>query len=123
VDASSTFNPHMDVQTDMFVAMETYDDDCAKGIPFFVAKVITVNRQAYSNGTVPVLWYQPKMPIGLQDDVGKFNKRYRNFIKQGWEPSRENHEFVPIQSIFTAWKNTLGIKNLCTVQCIQTKKT
>jgi hypothetical protein len=122
VGASSTFNPHMDVQTDMFVAMETCDDDRAKGIPFFVAKVINMNRQACSDGTVLVLWYQPKMPIGLQDDVGKFNKRYMNCIERGWELSRENHDFVPIQSIFTAWKNTVGIKNLCLVQCVRTEK-
>ena len=113
----------MDVQTNMFVAMETCDDDHAKGIPCVVAKIITMNRQACSNGTVLVPWYQPKMLIGLQHNVGKFNKWYRDCIKQGWEPSRENHEFVPIQSIFIVWKNTVGIKNLCIVQCIRTKKT
>jgi hypothetical protein len=71
----------VDVQTYMFLAMETCDDDRAKRIPFFVAKVFTMNRQAYSDGTVLVLWYQPKMPTGLQDNVGKFNKRYRNCIE------------------------------------------
>ena len=65
VDASSTFNPHLDVQLDMFVAMETCDDDQAKWIPFFMAKVITMNRQACSDGTVFVLWYQSKMPTRL----------------------------------------------------------
>jgi hypothetical protein len=122
VHASSTFNPHMDIQTDMFVAMEICDDDQAKGIPFFVAKVITMNRQACSHGTVLVFWYQPKMSTGLQDNVGKFNKWYRKCIERGWEPSRENHEFVPIQSIFTAWKYTMEIKNSCSMQRIQTKK-
>jgi hypothetical protein len=38
VGASSTFNPHMDVQKNMFVAMETCDDDRAKGIPFLWQK-------------------------------------------------------------------------------------
>jgi hypothetical protein len=65
IGASSTFNPHVDVQTNMFVAMETCDDDRAKGIPFFVAKVITMNRQACSDGIILVLWYQLKMPIEL----------------------------------------------------------
>jgi hypothetical protein len=35
VGASSTFNLHMDVQIDMFVAMETCDDDQTTGIPFW----------------------------------------------------------------------------------------
>jgi hypothetical protein len=38
VDASSTFNLHMNIQTNMFVAMEIYNDNRAKGIPFFFGK-------------------------------------------------------------------------------------
>jgi hypothetical protein len=121
-DPSFTFNPHADVCPDMFVAMETCDDDQARGIPFFVAKVITLSRQACSDGEAKVLWYQPKMPIGLEDDIGQFNKRYRNCIERGWEPSREKHDVVPIVSIFTSWKNTVGIKNLCTVQNVRTER-
>ena len=65
VDASLTFNLYMDIQTNMFVAMEIHNDDRAKGIPFFLAKVIIVSRQAYICEIIFVLWYQPKMLIGL----------------------------------------------------------
>jgi hypothetical protein len=34
IDASSRFNPHMDVQADMFVVMKTCNNDQAKRIPF-----------------------------------------------------------------------------------------
>ena len=62
--------------------METCDDDQSKDISCFVAKAITMNRQACNNGTVLAHWIQPKMPIGLQDNIGKFNKRYTNYIEQ-----------------------------------------
>lgn len=57
VDHFPSFDPHQDVKMGMFVAMETEDADREKGIPFFVAKVISLNQQACEDGTIEVLWY------------------------------------------------------------------
>jgi hypothetical protein len=43
----------------MFVGIETGEDDQSKGIPFFVGKVINMERQAVENETFTILWYEP----------------------------------------------------------------
>jgi hypothetical protein len=113
---------HKEVEIGMFVAMETSDEDMDNGIPFFIGKVLKTVAQTTSDGEAQVLWYQPKMPIGLKDDVGKFFKRYQNCIERMWEPSRECNDFVPIKSIFSAWKNTVGTRNVTSVLGIRTEK-
>jgi hypothetical protein len=56
VEPNSTYNLHMDVQMDIFVAMETCNDDQAKSKILFVAKVIPMNnRVLYSGWRVPFL--------------------------------------------------------------------
>ena len=90
------------------------------GIPFFIGKVLKRVTQNTSNGEAQVLWYQPKMPTGLKDNIEKFFKRYQNCIQQVWEPSRECNDFVPIKSIFGAWKNTVGIRNVTSALGIRT---
>ena len=117
-----SFDPHQDVKMGMFVAMETEDVDQEKGILFFVAKVISLNQQACEDGTAQVLWYQPKMPVGLQDQLGQFHNRYTNCIHRAWEPSREENSWVPIDSIFTAWYNTVGTHLLTSIRGIRTEK-
>ena len=60
-DPFPTFDPRKDVMVGMFVAIETGKDDQLKGIPFFIAKVIQMEQQATDDGTVTVLWYEPRM--------------------------------------------------------------
>ena len=96
IDRFSTFDPHQDVKVGMVIAMETDDIDRHLGIHFFVAKVLSLSQQACENGVANVLWYQPKMPRGLQDEEGKFHNRYTNCIQRAWEPSREPHGCIPI---------------------------
>jgi hypothetical protein len=87
IDRFSTFDPHQDVMVGMVVAMETDDIDRHFGIPFFMANMLSLSQQACENGVANVLWYQPKMPRGLQDEEGKFHNRYLNCIQRAWEPS------------------------------------
>jgi len=68
VDHFPSFDPHQDVKIGMIVGMEIKSDDQEKGISFFIAKVVSLNQQACEDGSVEVLWYQPKMPIGLHDE-------------------------------------------------------
>lgn len=121
-NAFPPFNPSKDVSIGMFAALETTDEDRSIGIPFFIAKVLKMSRQTCTDGTATVMWYQPKMHFGVRDETGKFFKRYRNCIERGWEPSRERNDCIPIQSIFIAWKNTVGTKNLVTIFGNRTEK-
>ena len=117
-----TFDPHKDVTVGMFVAIETGEDDQSKGVPFFIAKVISMERQAADDGTFNVLWYEPRMHRGQTDNVGEFHKRYSHCINRQWVPSREPNDNVPVDTIITAWKNTTGTSNLTSVFGVRTEK-
>ncbi len=84
--------------------------------------MLSLSQQACENGITNVLWYQPRMPRGLQDEEGTFHNRYTDCIHRAWEPSREPHGCVPIDSIFTAWENTVGTQNLITVLGVRTER-
>jgi hypothetical protein len=43
----------------MFVGIETGKEDQSKGIPYFLGKVIDMERQAAEDGTFTILWYEP----------------------------------------------------------------
>jgi hypothetical protein len=43
----------------MFVGIETDENDQSNGIPFFLAKVIDMERQAAKDGTFTVLGFEP----------------------------------------------------------------
>ena len=64
----------------MFVGIERGEDDQSKDIPFFVGKVIDMERQADEDGTFTVLWYEPQMPRGEPDNPSEFRRRYLNCI-------------------------------------------
>jgi hypothetical protein len=49
------FDPRQDVRSGMFVGIEIGEEDQLKGIPFFIAKVIDMERQASEDGTFTVL--------------------------------------------------------------------
>jgi len=46
-----------------------------------------MSKYPYIDGTILVsalvLWYQLKMTVGLQVDIDKFNKCYKNCIEKG----------------------------------------
>jgi hypothetical protein len=121
-DPFPTFDPRKDVMVGMFVAIETGEDDQLKGIPFFIAKVIQMERQATDDGTVTVLWYEPRMRRGETDDVGNFHRRYYHCIDRPWIPSRESNDIIPIDTIIIAWKNTVRTLSLTSVNNIRTEK-
>jgi hypothetical protein len=60
----------------MFVGIETGKEDQSKGIPYFLGKVVDMERQAAEDGTFTILWYEPRMPRGEVDNPGEFHKRY-----------------------------------------------
>jgi hypothetical protein len=105
----------------MFVAMETCDDDWVK-IPFSVAKVITMNRQACSNGTVCGLWHQSKMPTRLQDNVENFNIWYRNCINEDGNRQGKTMILYLLNQSSPPRKIQWGLKKLCFVQRIRIEK-
>jgi hypothetical protein len=121
-DPFPTFDPRKDVTVGMFVAIETGKDDQLKGIPFFVAKEIQMERQATNDGTVTVLWYEPRMHRGETDDVGDFHRRYYHCIDRPWIPSRESNDIISIDTIIIAWKNTVRTLSLTSVNNIRTEK-
>ena len=41
-----------------------------------MAKVFSLSQQACENVVAIFLWYQPKLPRGLQDEEGKFHNQY-----------------------------------------------
>jgi hypothetical protein len=75
-----TFDARQDVMNGMFVGIETGKDEQSKGIPFFVGKVVDMERQAVEDGTLTVLWYEPRMPRGEVDNLGEFHRRYFSCI-------------------------------------------
>ena len=84
IDWYSTFDRHQDVKVSMVVAMKTNDIDQHLGFPFLK---LSLSPQACENGVANILWYQPKMPRGLQDEEGKVHNRYTNCMQRAWEPS------------------------------------
>ena len=113
-----------DIAIDRFLAVDSHQDvksgnGCSNGnwwywltprYSFFVAKVFSLSQQACENGVTNVLWYQPKMPRGLQDEEGKFHNQYTNCIQRAWEPFREPHGCISIDLIFIIWQKTVGPK-------------
>ena len=81
-----------------------------------------MERQATEDGNFTVLWYEPQMPRGQIDNIGEFHKSYSHCIDRQWVPSQELNDKVPIDTIITAWKNTIGISNLVSVFGIWTEK-
>jgi hypothetical protein len=75
-----TFDPQQDATHGMFVGIDIGEDDKSKGIPFFVAKIIDMERQAAEDGTFTVLWYEPRMRRGEAENPGEFHKRYSSCI-------------------------------------------
>ena len=67
-----------------------------------MSKVFSLSQQACENDAANILWYQPKMPRGLQDKEGKFHNWYTNCVQCAWEPSRELHGCIPIDLVFTS---------------------
>jgi hypothetical protein len=53
------FDAIQDVTIGMFVGIETGKEDQSKGIPYFLGKVIDMERQAAEDGTFTILWYEP----------------------------------------------------------------
>jgi hypothetical protein len=106
----------------MFVGIETGEDDQSKGIPFFVGKVINMEKQTDEDGTFTVLWYEPRMPRGEVDNPGEFQRRYSSYISQSWIPSCEPNDRIPMDTVITAWTSTSGASNLTTVNGVRTEK-
>ena len=50
-----TFDPQKDVIVGMFVTTKIGEDDWLKGMPFFIANVINMERQAAEDGTFIIL--------------------------------------------------------------------
>ena len=80
-----------------------------------------MSRQACSDGIALVLWYQPK-PVGVEDEPRMYHERYRTCIERSWEPSREQHDHVPIDSIITGWKNNVGVTKTTMVFGVKTER-
>ena len=62
------------------------------------------------------------MQQGQIDNIGEFHKRYFHCIDKQWVPSWEPNDKVSVDTIITAWKNTIGISNLVSVSGTQTEK-
>ena len=62
------------------------------------------------------------MQRGKIDNIGEFHKRYFHCIDRQWILSREPNDKVHVDTIITAWKNTIGISNLVSVSSIWTEK-
>ena len=77
----------------MVVAMETDRIDRHLVILFFVGKVISSSQQACENVVANVLWYQPKMPRGLQDEEIFFSIGIQ-IVYNGLGNPLENHMVV-----------------------------
>jgi len=93
-----------------------------KGIPFFIAKVIDMERQASEDGTFTVLWYEPRMRRGEVDNAGEYHRRYCSSIFKSWVPSREPNDTIPVDIVITTWTNTGGLSNVMTVNGVRTEK-
>jgi hypothetical protein len=116
------FDPRQDVRSGMFVGIEIGEEDQLKGIPFFIAKVIDMERQASEDGTFTVLWYEPRMRRGEVDNAGEFHRRYCSSINKSWVPSREPNDTIPVDTVIIAWTNTGGLSNIMTVNGVRTEK-
>ena len=44
--------------------------DQVAGIPYFIGKVLSLERQVADDGTMCIIWYWPRMPHGMQDGPG-----------------------------------------------------
>ena len=58
----------------------------------------------------------------MEDEPGMYHERYRTCIKRSWEPSQEQHDHVPIDSIITGWKNNVGVTTTPMVFGVKTEK-
>jgi hypothetical protein len=116
------FDPRHDVRSGMFVGIETGEEDQLTRIPFFIAKVIDMERQASEDGTFTILWYEPRMRRGEVDNVGEFHRRYYSSINRSWVPSREPNDTIPVDTVISAWTNTTGLSNVMTVNGVRTEK-
>jgi hypothetical protein len=83
----------------MFVGIEIDENDQSNGIPFFLAKVIDMERQAAEDGTFTVLWYEPRTRRGEADNLGEFHQRYSSCLNRSWIPSRDSNDIVPVDSL------------------------
>jgi hypothetical protein len=93
------FDSRQDVRNGMFVGIETGEEDQLKGIPFFIAKIIDMERQASKYGTFTILWYEPRMRRGEVDNVGDFHRRYCSSItNHGCHPESQMIRFQWTQS-------------------------
>jgi hypothetical protein len=116
------FDPRHDVRSGMFVGIETGEEDQLKGIPFFIAKVIDMERQASKDGTFTVLWYEPQMRRGEVDNAKEFHRRYYSTDNRSWVPSREPNDTIPVDTVITTWTNTVGLSNIMAVNGVRTEK-
>jgi hypothetical protein len=82
----------------MFVRIEIEENDQSNGIPFFLAKVIDMERQAVEDGTFTILWYEPRMRRGEANNPREFHQRYSSYMNRGWILSREPNDRVSMDS-------------------------
>ena len=104
-----TFDPRQDVRSGKFLGIEIGEEDQLKRIPFFISKVLDMERQASEDGTFTVLWYKPHMRRGEIDNVGEFHRRYYRSINRSWMPSREPNDTILVDIVIMAWTNTVGL--------------
>ena len=121
-DPFPAFDPHKDISVGQFVALCTTTSDRAAGATFYVAKVQSLERVATREGTMTVIWYQPKMPRGLIDPPGQYHHRYTNWASRAWEPSKEPDDNIEVTSAITAWTNPVRQPALCNVHGARVEK-
>ena len=78
-EAFPAFNPHIDITIGQFVVVCSPEEDRRRGAPFWVGKVLALERSATSDGEMTVLWYWLRMARGSTDAVGKWHQRYANW--------------------------------------------
>jgi hypothetical protein len=81
-----------------------------------------MERQVAEDGTFTILWYEPQMRQGEADNLEEFHRRYSSCLNQSWIPSYEPKNRILVDSIITAWTNSVGLSNVTTVNGVRTKK-
>jgi hypothetical protein len=106
----------------MFVGIEREENGQSNGLPFFLAEVIDMERQAAQDGTFTVLWNEPQMRRGEANNPKEFHQTYFTFVNRSWIPLSGPNDRVPRDSIITAWTNSAGLSNLTTIDGVRIGK-
>ena len=96
------FDPHKDITVGQFVALYSPPEDRVAGAIFYIAKVRALERIAIPDGTMTVIWYWPKMPIGATYAPGQHHQRYTICTLRMWEPNKEMDDTIVVSSTMTS---------------------